>query len=82
MRNRGAPCTMSGVTPSSGPSGSAEPVPPGIDPTKAHPSRRYNYWLGGKDNFAVDRESAEMVATGFPRSGWPHWRTEHSSSAP
>ncbi|WP_309237483.1 SAM-dependent methyltransferase [Actinomadura sp. BRA 177] len=54
------------MTPSSGPSGSAEPVPPGIDPTKAHPSRRYNYWLGGKDNFAVDRESAEMVATGFP----------------
>jgi hypothetical protein len=43
-----------------------ERVPPGIDPTKAHPSRRYNYWLGGKDNFAVDRESAEMVASGFP----------------
>ncbi|QFG24619.1 SAM-dependent methyltransferase [Actinomadura sp. WMMB 499] len=43
-----------------------EPVPPGIDPTKAHPSRRYNYWLGGKDNFAVDRESADMVASGFP----------------
>ncbi|TYB44343.1 SAM-dependent methyltransferase [Actinomadura chibensis] len=41
-------------------------VPPGIDPTKAHPSRRYNYWLGGKDNFAVDRESAETVASAFP----------------
>ncbi|MGH3241111.1 MAG: SAM-dependent methyltransferase [Spirillospora sp.] len=41
-------------------------VPPGIDPTKAHPSRRYNYWLGGKDNFAVDRESAEVVASAFP----------------
>ncbi|WP_207939171.1 SAM-dependent methyltransferase [Actinomadura darangshiensis] len=43
-----------------------ERVPPGIDPTKAHPSRRYNYWLGGKDNFAVDRESAETVASAFP----------------
>ncbi|MEV5824713.1 SAM-dependent methyltransferase [Spirillospora sp. NPDC052242] len=43
-----------------------EPVPPGIDPTKAHPSRRYNYWLGGKDNFSVDRESADTVASGFP----------------
>jgi hypothetical protein len=43
-----------------------EGAPPGIDPTKAHPSRRYNYWLGGKDNFAVDRESAETVASGFP----------------
>ncbi|MFI0366654.1 SAM-dependent methyltransferase [Actinomadura sp. 1N219] len=41
-------------------------VPPGVDPTKAHPSRRYNYWLGGKDNFAVDRESAEVVASAFP----------------
>ncbi|MEV3922674.1 SAM-dependent methyltransferase [Actinomadura coerulea] len=41
-------------------------VPAGIDPTKAHPSRRYNYWLGGKDNFAVDRESAEVVASAWP----------------
>ncbi|WP_207944611.1 SAM-dependent methyltransferase [Actinomadura rubrisoli] len=47
----------------------SERVPPGIDPTKAHPSRRYNYWLGGKDNFAVDRESAEMVASAFPTVG-------------
>ncbi|MEU6033889.1 SAM-dependent methyltransferase [Actinomadura sp. NPDC047616] len=43
-----------------------EQAPLGIDPTKAHPSRRYNYWLGGKDNFAADRASAEMVASGFP----------------
>ncbi|GLW64810.1 hypothetical protein Arub01_30540 [Actinomadura rubrobrunea] len=43
-----------------------EQAPPGIDPTKAHPSRRYNYWLGGKDNYAVDRESAETVASAFP----------------
>ena len=44
-------------------------VPAGIDPTKAHPSRRYNYWLGGKDNFAVDRESAEVVASAWPTVG-------------
>jgi len=44
----------------------ADWVPKGIDPTRAHPSRRYNYWLGGKDNFAVDRESAEVVASAFP----------------
>jgi SAM-dependent methyltransferase len=24
-----------------------------------HPARIYDYWLGGKDNFAVDRETAE-----------------------
>ncbi|WP_106398334.1 SAM-dependent methyltransferase [Actinocorallia populi] len=45
---------------------SAERVPRGIDPTRAHPARRYNYWLGGKDNFAVDRESAEILASAFP----------------
>jgi hypothetical protein len=44
----------------------AEWVPKGIDPTRAHPARRYNYWLGGKDNFAVDRESADIVASAFP----------------
>jgi len=45
---------------------SAERVPRGIDPTRAHPARRYDYWLGGKDNFAADRESAEILASGFP----------------
>ncbi|GAA3959306.1 SAM-dependent methyltransferase [Actinomadura viridis] len=44
----------------------SDQVPRGIDPSKAHPARRYNYWLGGKDNFAADRESAETVASGFP----------------
>jgi len=45
---------------------SFESLPQGIDPSKAHPARRYNYWLGGKDNFAADRESAEVVASAFP----------------
>ncbi|MEV4257231.1 SAM-dependent methyltransferase [Spirillospora sp. NPDC049652] len=45
---------------------SAERVPRGIDPTKPHPARRYNYWLGGKDNFEADRVSGEAVALGFP----------------
>jgi hypothetical protein len=26
-----------------------------------HPARVYDYWLGGKDNFAADREAAEWV---------------------
>ncbi|MFI5938185.1 SAM-dependent methyltransferase [Actinoplanes sp. NPDC051494] len=30
-----------------------------IDSTVPHPARRYNYWLGGKDNFAVDRASGD-----------------------
>ncbi|NMO49808.1 hypothetical protein HH310_01155 [Actinoplanes sp. TBRC 11911] len=30
-----------------------------LNPGVAHPARRYDYWLGGKDNFAADRLSAE-----------------------
>jgi hypothetical protein len=37
-----------------------------IDTTVAHPARRYNYWLGGKDNFAADRESADAIEKIFP----------------
>src|SRR3974377_862649 len=33
--------------------------PAEIDTTVAHPARVYDYWLGGKDNFAADREAAE-----------------------
>ena len=33
-----------------------EAVPPKIDTSVAHSARRYDYWLGGKDNFAADRE--------------------------
>jgi hypothetical protein len=32
-----------------------------VDETTAHPARRYNYWLGGKDNFAADRASADEI---------------------
>jgi hypothetical protein len=40
--------------------------PPKIDTTVPHPARRYDYWLGGKDNFAADRESGDAVAAAFP----------------
>ena len=32
----------------------------------AHPARVYDYWLGGKDNFAADREAAERVLAVTP----------------
>jgi hypothetical protein len=32
-----------------------------IDTAKPHPARVYNYLLGGKDHFAVDRETADKV---------------------
>jgi hypothetical protein len=37
-----------------------------IDMTRPHPARRYDYWLGGKDNFQADREAAEAIASVFP----------------
>jgi hypothetical protein len=37
-----------------------------IDTTVAHPARRYNYWLGGKDNFAADRASGDAIEKKFP----------------
>jgi hypothetical protein len=39
----------------------------GLDTSLAHPARVYDYWLGGKDNFAADRESAEQVVAVRPR---------------
>ena len=38
----------------------------GIDSTVPHPARRYNYWLGGKDNFAADRASGDELEAAFP----------------
>lgn len=37
-----------------------------IDTTVPHPARRYDYWLGGKDNFAADRASGDAVAVEVP----------------
>ncbi|XVV16141.1 SAM-dependent methyltransferase [Actinoplanes sp. CA-131856] len=44
-----------------------DPVASGIDPNVAHPARRYNYWLGGKDNFAADRASGDELERLFPK---------------
>jgi len=40
--------------------------PKDLDTTTAHPARIWDYWLGGKDNFAADREAAERVAQASP----------------
>jgi hypothetical protein len=44
----------------------AEWALPQIDTTVPHSARRYDYWLGGKDNFAADRESGDAIAAAFP----------------
>jgi len=38
---------------------------PAFDATVANPARMWNYWVGGKDNFAVDR-AAEDVLQAMP----------------
>lgn len=45
----------------------SQDAPPGqIDTTVPHSARIWNYWLGGKDNYAVDRQVGEHVAKLFP----------------
>ena len=39
---------------------------PQVDRTRPQPARRYDYWLGGKDNFAADRASGDRIAEAFP----------------
>ncbi|MGS2616841.1 SAM-dependent methyltransferase [Micromonospora sp. LZ34] len=37
-----------------------------IDTSVPHSARIWNYWLGGKDNFAVDREAGDQYRQVFP----------------
>jgi hypothetical protein len=46
------------------PAGSAEPAE--IDTSKAHAARVYDYLLGGRANFKVDREAAAITYAAFP----------------
>lgn len=39
---------------------------PRLDTEHAHSARIYNYWLGGKDNYAADREAAEQAIAANP----------------
>jgi hypothetical protein len=45
---------------------SDDAAPGQIDTTVPHSARIWNYWLGGKDNYAVDRQVGEHVAKLFP----------------
>src|SRR5215467_1688662 len=38
----------------------------GIDTTVPHSARIWNYWLGGKDNYAVDRAAGDAYVKVFP----------------
>ena len=51
---------------SSGPEEPSSTARTGIDTTVPHSARIWNYWLGGKDNFAVDRAAGDAWAATFP----------------
>ena len=42
-------------------------VPPEVDTSRAHPARIYEYLLGGKHYFAIDREAAEIALKHVPQ---------------
>jgi S-adenosyl methyltransferase len=44
----------------------ADEVPLDIDTSVAHVARVYDYWLGGKDNFAADRAAGEQAIQAYP----------------
>lgn len=39
---------------------------PGLVPDVAHAPRIWNYWLGGRDNFTIDRASGDLIARMYP----------------
>ena len=41
----------------------------GIDRTIPHSARMWNYWLGGKDHYQVDRDAAEAMLALYPAYG-------------
>ncbi len=43
-----------------------ETAPQKIDTSRPHPARIYDYYLGGKNHFAADRETADKVLKSWP----------------
>ncbi|MFC4564193.1 SAM-dependent methyltransferase [Nocardiopsis mangrovi] len=41
-------------------------APRDIDTSVAHPARIWDYWLGGRDNFAADRETGDHILAAIP----------------
>jgi hypothetical protein len=53
---------MSGIPPSD----TGDPSFPEIDKSVPHSARIWNYWLGGKDHYPVDREAGDQFEAVFP----------------
>ena len=48
-------------------------VPPGVDATRPSPARLYDYYLGGHNNFEVDRVAAEKLRLSLPELSDAAW---------
>ncbi|MFI2203553.1 SAM-dependent methyltransferase [Streptomyces sp. NPDC020192] len=55
-----------GDSPTAGTEGSPTAGPAKLNTSVAHNARVWNYWIGGKDNYAVDQQVGEHVAGMFP----------------
>jgi len=47
--------------------GAAPEPSPQIDTTVPHSARIWNYWLGGTDNYPVDREAGDQYREVYPQ---------------
>jgi S-adenosyl methyltransferase len=47
--------------------------PRGVDPNTPSPARLYDYYLGGKNNFKVDRDAAERLRAQIPELADAAW---------
>jgi hypothetical protein len=64
--------------------------PPQIDTSVPQSARIWNYWLGGKDNYPVDRAAGDQIAGFFeglelvePGVVWcPRWRPDAADGLP
>jgi hypothetical protein len=50
----------------SGPGHQGQDKPSGLDSSVPHIARIQNYWRGGKDNYAADREAAGHIMAAYP----------------
>jgi hypothetical protein len=62
----------------------APDVPPGVDLTRPSPARLHDYFLGGTNNFPVDRSAAEKLKIAAPDVIDAVWanRRFHGRAAP
>ena len=51
----------------------ADEIPPGVDPNVPTPARLYDYFLGGTNNFEIDRQLAQRIKDIVPEVSDSAW---------